>query len=69
MRPHGLERPAAPILADEVEALAATAPAAERSRPADLALRLVLAPVSVGALVVGSTAAALRSSSETAELA
>lgn len=58
VRPRGIARPAAPILADEIEALAATAPAAERRRLGDVALRLVLAPVSICALVAGTAAAA-----------
>ena len=67
VRPRGIEHPAAPILADEIEALAAIAPKAERPRVADLALRAALVPVSAGAALVGGTAAALRPAPEAAE--
>jgi hypothetical protein len=68
VRPHGIERAASPILADEIEALAASAPTAERRRPADHALRLVRAPLAVCAELVGSDAAAAVARRDRAEV-
>jgi hypothetical protein len=60
LRPHGLDRPAAPILADAVERLADVSPTADRPRARDRVLRLALTPFALGARVVGSTATSLR---------
>jgi hypothetical protein len=60
VRPHGLDRPAAPILADAVEELARFEPARERRSPRDYALRALLTPVALGAGAVGRFAASVR---------
>jgi hypothetical protein len=60
VRPRGLDRPAAPILADEIEALAAAAAAPSRPSVATLALRVLLFPLALAASVVGRTAQRLR---------
>jgi hypothetical protein len=60
VRPRGLDRPAAPILADEVEALAVAAAAPSRPSVATHALRVLLLPLALAASVVGRTAQRLR---------
>jgi hypothetical protein len=54
VRPHGLDQPAAPLVADAIEELASLSrPEPLRPRLSDLALRAVLAPVAA-ALTVGA---------------
>src|SRR5207237_5294939 len=60
VRPHGLDRPATPILVDAIEALAQTAPARARRSLAGYAARGLLAPAALGARVVGSVSLAVR---------
>jgi hypothetical protein len=60
VRPRGLDRPAAPILADEVEALGAAAAVPSRPTVAVLALRVLLLPLALAASVVGPSAQRLR---------
>jgi hypothetical protein len=67
VRPHGLDRPAAPILADAVEALARLSPEPARRSVRDLALRTLLAPAALAASVVGSVARSVRRSPAPAE--
>jgi len=60
VRPHGLDRPAAPIMADAMEAVAALSPEpAHRSAGTEL-LRVALTPVALAASVVGSVSERLR---------
>jgi hypothetical protein len=61
LRPHGLDRPAAPILAGEIERLADVTPAPPRRTARSEALRLALMPLAAGAVLVGSAAARRRS--------
>jgi len=61
LRPHGLDRPAAPILAGEIERLADVTPAPPRRTARSEALRLALRPPAAGAVLVGSAAARRRS--------
>jgi hypothetical protein len=60
IRPHGLDRPAAPVLADAIEDLAATSP--ENTGPAvgTTVLRLLLTPAAFAAAVIGSVATRVR---------
>ena len=60
VRPHGLDRPATPILADAIEELAKIEPARARRTPRDYALRALLTPVALGASAVGGLAANIR---------
>jgi hypothetical protein len=62
VRPHGLDRPAAPILVEEIERLAEMSPAPERETLRDYALRVLLTPVALGASVLGGTAELVRRS-------
>jgi hypothetical protein len=56
VRPRGVDRPAAPILADEIEALARTAPTPARARLFSPLLRILLAPIAFAASVIGRLA-------------
>jgi hypothetical protein len=69
VRPHGLERPAAPILADAVEALARLSPEPARRSARDLALRVLLTPAALAAGAVGSAAERVRRRSPVPEIA
>jgi hypothetical protein len=60
LRPHGIDRPAAPILAEEIERLAVVRIEHVRLGPGSLALRLVLMPVAFAASVVGVASARIR---------
>lgn len=60
LRPHGLDRPAAPILADAIERLASTAPQPARVPPGTALLRAVLTPAALAAAAVGALATRLR---------
>jgi hypothetical protein len=60
VRPHGLDRPAAPILADAIETLARTSPARVRPRAGAYALRALLTPAALAAGAVGTAAARIR---------
>jgi hypothetical protein len=62
VRPRGLDRPATPILADEIESLSREAPAPSRRSLGRYAARTLLAPAAFAAGVVGSISAALRGS-------
>jgi hypothetical protein len=63
LRPHGLERPAAPILADAIEELAAAAPEPAPRAAATTLLRIFLTPAAFAAALVGGIAARIRPSS------
>jgi hypothetical protein len=60
VRPYGLDRAAAPIMADAIEALAELSPAPVRRSPGDRLLGLALTPIAVAASVVGSASERLR---------
>jgi hypothetical protein len=60
VRPHGLDRPASPILAGAIEELARTAPARSRRSVGRYAMRALLAPAALGAGVVGTVSTAVR---------
>jgi hypothetical protein len=60
VRPRGLDRPAAPILADEVERLAAAGATPPRPGVVTLVLRVLLLPLAVAASVVGRASQGLR---------
>jgi hypothetical protein len=60
VRPRGLDRPAAPILADEVERLAGAAAPPPRPSIAAFALRVLLLPLALAASVVGRASQRLR---------
>jgi hypothetical protein len=62
VRPHGLDRPAAPIMADAIEALAELSPAPSRRSPGDRLLGLALTPVAVAASLVGGVSERVRGS-------
>jgi hypothetical protein len=53
LRPRGLDQPAAPVLADEIEALAGMSPAHERQHPGAVLLRGLLAPAAALGSLVG----------------
>jgi hypothetical protein len=63
LRPHGLDRPAAPILAQELERLSLVRPAPARRTAGSEALRLVLTPLAAGAVLVGGAAVRWRGGS------
>jgi hypothetical protein len=67
VRPHGLDRPAAPIFADAVEELARISLAPAQRAAGDLALQLGLTPLAVGAQVSRSIGGKSRPSSPTIE--
>ena len=60
VRPHGLGHPAAPILADEIEALARTSRARHRRRLRDYALQALLTPAALAAAIVGGVSQRVR---------
>jgi hypothetical protein len=60
VRPRGLDRPAAPVLADEVETLAAGAAAPARPSVSAYGLRALLLPVALAASVIGRASQRLR---------
>ena len=60
VRPRGLDRPAAPILADAVEELGEDGARARLRSAADHALRVLLTPAALAAGVVGTLAGRLR---------
>ncbi len=60
VRPHGLDRPATPILAGEIESLARLTIPPERPTVSSCALRAVLAPVALAAAVIGGIAERVR---------
>jgi hypothetical protein len=63
LRPHGIERAAAPILAQELERLPLVRPARARRTAGSAALRVALTPLALGAVVVGRAAARRRAGS------
>jgi hypothetical protein len=63
LRPHGLERSAAPILADAIQNLASAEPEPARRAPATTLLRILLTPAAFVAALVGGIAARIRPSS------
>jgi hypothetical protein len=60
VRPHGVDRPAAPILAGEIEALARSAAAPSRPPLGAYVLRVLLTPAALAAGLVGNAAGRLR---------
>jgi hypothetical protein len=60
LRPHGLDVPAAPILADAIERLASMKPEPVRVAPGAAILRALLAPAALAAATVGPLAARRR---------
>jgi hypothetical protein len=60
LRPHGLDRPAAPILADAIEELAAAAVEPADPARATTMLRILLTPAALAASMVGAVAARIR---------
>jgi hypothetical protein len=62
VRPRGLDRPATPILADEIEAVARAALAPRRRSVGDYAARALLAPAAFAAGIVGRLSAGVRGS-------
>ncbi len=62
IRPHGLDRPAAPILADAIEELAGTSPEAADRAVVSTLLRIVLTPAALAAALVGGIAGRVRPS-------
>jgi hypothetical protein len=68
VRPHGLERPAAPILADAIEELARLSARPQHAEPGDYALRALLTPAAFAARLIGGAAASVRRSPTTTEV-
>jgi hypothetical protein len=60
IRPHGIDLPATPILADAIEQLARLSPAPARRGAGATALRALLTPAALAAAVVGGIAARAR---------
>ena len=60
VRPHGIDLPAAPIMADAIEALAALSPAPAHRSPGSRLLGLVLTPIAVAASLVGGVSERIR---------
>jgi hypothetical protein len=60
LRPHGLDRPAAPILADEIERLALLVPDHGGRTVGSQALRFALTPVALAGGAVGAASARIR---------
>jgi hypothetical protein len=60
VRPHGLDRPAAPILANAIESLAALRPATHRHTLRERALRALLAPLAFVGGALGNAFGAAR---------
>jgi hypothetical protein len=60
LRPHGLAKPAAPILAGEIEQLALVQPEPPRRTAGSLVLRAGLTPFAAGATVVGAASTRIR---------
>ncbi len=60
LRPHGLDKPAAPILADAIERLAAVSPPPVGREPGTTLLRALLTPAALAAAAVGRVAARVR---------
>jgi hypothetical protein len=67
LRPHGLDRPAAPILARELERLALVRPDPAQRTAGSAALRVALTPVAVAAAVIGTAASRIRGGRPAAE--
>ncbi|HEY7603056.1 MAG TPA: hypothetical protein VH760_02255 [Gaiellaceae bacterium] len=66
LRPRGVERPAAPIAADAVEALAHAVPEPLALGPLDSLLRVLLAPAALAVSAVGVVAGRLRQPADAA---
>jgi hypothetical protein len=60
MRPHGLGKPAAPILADAIEELASVAPEPVKGTPATTLFRALLTPAALAAAAIGGIAVRVR---------
>jgi hypothetical protein len=60
LRPHGLEQPAAPILAEAIEQLAGVSPQPTKDAPTTRVLRAVLRPAALAAAAIGGIAARVR---------
>jgi hypothetical protein len=69
VRPLGLDRPAAPILADAFEALGRSAAQPSHRSVGDRALRILLTPAAAAVSVVGGIAGRLRKAPPAAEIA
>jgi hypothetical protein len=69
VRPHGLDRPAAPILADAIEEVARLSTRPEHAAPGVYALRALLTPAALAARVVAGTAATVRRTPAPTEVA
>jgi hypothetical protein len=67
LRPHGLDRPAAPILERELERLALVRPDPAQRTAGSAALRVALTPVAVAAAVIGTAASRIRGGRPAAE--
>jgi hypothetical protein len=68
VRPRGLDRPAAPILADEVEALAARSTSPAKPGAAAYGIRVLLFPLALAATVIGRASQRLRRAPPPAEI-
>ncbi|MGE5272764.1 MAG: hypothetical protein ACM3QU_03200 [Verrucomicrobiota bacterium] len=60
VRPHGIDRSAAPIMADAIEGVASLSPAPVRSSPGTELLRIALTPAAFAVGVIGGVSARLR---------
>jgi hypothetical protein len=68
VRPRGLDRPAAPVLADEVERLAAKTASPQRPSAGAYVLRVLLWPLVLAATVIGRASRRLRRRPEPVEV-